>query len=52
MTNGEMFINLETQRQTQKGDTAETLEINVSDSRGMRSYETFSGGESFRINIA
>ena len=52
MTNGEMFINLETQRQTQKGDTAETLEINVSDSRGMRSYETFSGGESFRINLA
>ena len=52
MTNGEMFINLETQRQTQKGDTAETLEINVSDLRGMRSYETFSGGESFRINLA
>jgi len=52
MTNGEMFINLETQRQTQKGDTAETLEINVSDSRGMRSYETFSGGEAFRINLA
>ena len=52
MTNGEMFINLETQKQTQKGDTAETLEINVSDSRGMRSYETFSGGESFRINLA
>ena len=52
MTNGEMFINLETQRQTQKGDTAETLDINVSDSRGMRSYETFSGGESFRINLA
>ena len=52
MTNGEMFVNLETQRQTQKGDTAETLEINVSDNQGMRSYETFSGGESFRINLA
>jgi exonuclease SbcC len=30
----------------------ETLEIKVADPLGTRSYETFSGGEAFRINLA
>jgi exonuclease SbcC len=34
------------------GNPSEQLEIRVSDEMGTRSYETFSGGESFRINFA
>ncbi|MDP6402484.1 MAG: SbcC/MukB-like Walker B domain-containing protein, partial [SAR202 cluster bacterium] len=43
---------LETQRETQRGGSVETLEIKVADVLGTRSYETFSGGEAFRINFA
>lgn len=52
MTNGRMNVRFETQRLTQKGDTAETLEIRISDDVGERAYEMFSGGEAFRINFA
>ena len=34
------------------GIPSEDLEILISDETGTRSYETFSGGESFRINFA
>ena len=34
------------------GNPSEQLEIRISDEMGTRSYETFSGGESFRINFA
>jgi DNA repair protein SbcC/Rad50 len=30
----------------------DTLDILIADSRGTRSYETYSGGEAFRINFA
>ena len=33
-------------------DLLETLDINISDELGTRSYEMFSGGEAFRINFA
>ena len=52
MTQGRMHVRLETQRLTQKGDTQETLEINISDELGTRPYELFSGGETFRVNFA
>ncbi len=54
MTEGRMTLNLESQRplRSQKGQFAETLEIKVSDELGHRSYEMFSGGEAFRINLA
>ena len=52
MTDGRMHIKLEAQRQTRKGDTVETLDINISDELGTRRYETYSGGEAFRINFA
>jgi len=52
MTDNRMHLKLETQRDTQKGDTIETLEIKVADELGTRSYELFSGGEAFRINFA
>jgi len=52
MTDNRMHAEMETQRQTKKGDTVETLDINISDELGTRNYEMFSGGESFRINFA
>ncbi len=52
MTSGRMNVRFETQRQTQKGDVSETLELRINDELGERLYEMFSGGESFRINFA
>lgn len=52
MTAGSMTLRLETQRQTQAGNTVETLEVIISDIQGTRSYEMYSGGEAFRINFA
>lgn len=54
MTEGRMSLKLESQRplQSRRGQFAETLEIKVSDELGHRSYEMFSGGEAFRINLA
>jgi DNA repair protein SbcC/Rad50 len=45
-------VKFETQRETRKGDVLETLDINIADELGTRSYEMFSGGEAFRINFA
>ena len=54
MTDGRMNVKLESQREikSRRGEYAETLEIRVSDEVGPRSYEMFSGGEAFRINLA
>ncbi|MFZ5918083.1 MAG: AAA family ATPase [Chloroflexota bacterium] len=52
MTDGRMSVHLETQRQTQRGEARETLDIHISDERGTRSYELYSGGEKFRVNFA
>ena len=52
MTDNAMHLRLETQRIPQRGEPVETLEIKVADALGTRSYETFSGGEAFRINLA
>ncbi|MBI4570912.1 MAG: SMC family ATPase [Chloroflexi bacterium] len=54
MTDGRMGLTLETQREKKnaKGETIETLDIRISDELGTRGYETFSGGEAFRINVA
>ena len=52
MTDNRMHVKIETQRETKKGDTLETLDINISDELGTRNYEMFSGGEAFRINFA
>ncbi len=52
MTDNTTHLKLETQRESQRGEQVETLEIKVSDTLGTRSYETFSGGEAFRINLA
>ena len=54
MTDNRMHIKLETQRErrTGQGEPIETLEINVNDELGLRSYEMYSGGEAFRVNLA
>jgi len=52
MTGGRMSVHFETQRQTLKGETRETLDIHISDEQGTRSYDLYSGGEKFRVNFA
>ncbi|MFC1993010.1 AAA family ATPase [Chloroflexota bacterium] len=52
MTDNRMHLKFETQRETKKGDSLETLDITISDELGMRNYEMFSGGEAFRVDFA
>ncbi len=58
LTEGRMKIRFETQRETktkvaggEKG-IIETLDIIISDEMGERPYESYSGGEQFRVNFA
>ena len=53
MSEGRMNVRLETQREkVSGGGVIETLDIIVADELGARPYEMFSGGESFRANLA
>jgi DNA repair protein SbcC/Rad50 len=52
MTDGQMHMSFEMQRDTKKGDTIETLEIKIADALGTRVYDAFSGGEAMRANFA
>lgn len=52
MTDGRMTLRLNTQREKVTGGVAETLDIDIADELGTRSYELYSGGEAFRINFA
>ncbi|MDQ7030980.1 MAG: SMC family ATPase [Ardenticatenia bacterium] len=52
MTDGRMYVRLETQRETQRGTVVETLDIIIGDEHGARPYELYSGGEAFRVNFA
>ncbi len=53
LTDGKMHIRLETLKDKKSGGTKETLEIKITDEQGVsRAYETFSGGEAFRVNFA
>ena len=52
MTDNRLAVKMETQRMNQGGSVTETLDILVSDELGSRSYDLFSGGEAFRINLA
>jgi exonuclease SbcC len=50
-----MSVRFETQRaykDSKRKDLMETLDIIISDGSGTRDYETYSGGEAFRINFA
>ncbi|MDA1188339.1 MAG: SMC family ATPase [Chloroflexi bacterium] len=53
LTDGRMALKLELREgRKQKGVPTEALDIKIADEMGTRSYETFSGGEAFRINFA
>lgn len=53
MTDNRMSLKLETQEPLKTKDgLKETLGIKVSDDLGTRSYETYSGGEAFRVNVS
>lgn len=53
LTDGKMHVRLETLKDKKAGGTMETLEIIITDELGVpRAYETFSGGEAFRVNFA
>lgn len=52
MTGGRMHVRMDTQREKRTGGVAETLDILISDELGTRSYESYSGGEAFRVNFA
>ena len=51
ITAGRMHLRFDTQRETVKGETVETLDIRIADELGTRPYENFSGGEQFRVNF-
>jgi exonuclease SbcC len=54
MTDNRLSLTLESQKEmkSKKGEIIETLDIKISDELGTRNYEMFSGGESFRIDLA
>lgn len=53
LSQGKLHLRLETTRTKKDGGEAETLDVIVLDDTGAkRPYETFSGGEAFRINFA
>ncbi len=52
MTDDRLSVRFESQRDSKKGGTIETLDIRIADEVGTRNYETYSGGEAFRVNFA
>ena len=55
LSGGSMSVRFITQREykdKKRADLKETLDIQIQDRAGVRDYEMFSGGESFRINFA
>jgi exonuclease SbcC len=53
LTEGKMHVRLNTLKDKKSGGTKETLDIIITDEQGVpRPYETFSGGEAFRVNFA
>ena len=55
LSDGQMSIRFVTQaeyKDKKRDDLKETLDIQISDSAGIRAYEMYSGGEAFRVNFA
>nr|MCU0480979.1 SMC family ATPase [Anaerolineae bacterium] len=52
MTDGRMNLRLKTQAEKVTGGAKDVLDIEIADELGERSYEMYSGGETFRINFA
>lgn len=52
LTDNQAHIFIESLRDLKRGGVRETMDINISDSSGIRPYEMFSGGEAFRIDFS
>src|SRR6266487_1046831 len=55
LSDGHMSIRFATQteyKDKRRDDLRETLDIQISDTAGIRNYEMYSGGEAFRVNFA
>jgi exonuclease SbcC len=55
LSDGKMSVRFVTQaeyKDKKRDDLKETLDIQISDSAGIRNYEMYSGGEAFRVNFA
>ncbi|AFY70200.1 SMC domain protein [Thalassoporum mexicanum PCC 7367] len=53
LSNHQLHVRFITQKAGKRSDRLiDTLDIEIADSQGTRPYETYSGGESFRINFA
>ncbi|NJK62812.1 MAG: SMC family ATPase [Synechococcaceae cyanobacterium SM2_3_1] len=53
LTGGQLHLQFITQRSGRRSSKLiDTLDILIADARGTRPYETYSGGEAFRINFA
>jgi DNA repair protein SbcC/Rad50 len=52
LSDNQMHVGLVTQHRTAKGSAIETLDILIADELGTRSYELYSGGETFKVNFA
>jgi len=53
LSDGRMQVRIDTLRNKKKGGTIETLDIKINDDLGeFRAYETYSGGEAYRVNFA
>ncbi|HIK36630.1 MAG TPA: AAA family ATPase [Geminocystis sp. M7585_C2015_104] len=57
LTGNQLSVKFVTQKQTKSGrgknsNPRDTLDIIIADNQGTRAYETYSGGEAFRVNFA
>jgi exonuclease SbcC len=52
LTDNQLHVRIQTQREIKTGDLREALNIVISDDLGSRAYELYSGGEGFRIDFA
>jgi exonuclease SbcC len=52
LTDNQSQIFIESLRDLKNGGVKETLDIQISDTAGIRPYEMFSGGEAFRVDFA
>jgi exonuclease SbcC len=52
LTEGRCKIYIDSMKDLKSGEIKETLDIKIADAFGLRYYEFFSGGESFKIDLA
>jgi exonuclease SbcC len=52
LTDYRMMLDIRLQRPLKAGGERETLDIDIADELGTRSYENYSGGEAFRVDFA